>query len=213
MNAVRVKICGITRPRDARAARDAGASAIGMIFWPRSPRCVSAQAAAEIAFAAEGMTRVGVFVDQPPVFVAEVAATVPLDAVQLHGREAVADYQLGLPIVKAFGVGAAWKIGVLEGLPEHVLPLLDASDDRRKGGTGARIDWEVAAAAASVRRIALAGGLTLANVAEAIRYVRPYAIDVSSGVEQSPGVKDSEMIENLLAVVRRTAGEVPRGLL
>jgi phosphoribosylanthranilate isomerase len=213
VSAVRVKICGITRPDDARAAAEAGASAIGMVFWPRSPRCVSLSAAAEIAAAARGLTRVGVFVDQPPDYIARVAETVPLDVIQLHGREDVAEYDLGLPILKAFGLGATWRISVLDGLPDAVLPLLDAHDDERKGGTGARIDWELAGAAASMRPIVLAGGLNAGNVEEAICVVRPHAIDVSSGVERSPGVKDPEMIERLLFSVRRSVRQIPRGLM
>lgn len=208
-----MKICGITRPEDARAAAQAGASAIGMIFWPRSPRCVSLQAAGAIAAAAGDLSRVGVFVDQPPEYVARVSETVPLDIIQLHGGESVADYDLGLPIVKAFGLGVAWDIGVLDDLPDRVLPLLDALDDERKGGTGARVNWAVATAAAAVRRVALAGGLNADNVEEAIRVVRPHAIDVSSGVERSPGVKDPEMIEKLLKSVRRSVREIPRGLM
>jgi phosphoribosylanthranilate isomerase len=192
---------------------DAGASAIGIVFWPGSPRCVVLARAEAIARAAEGATRVGVFADQAPAFVREVVEQVPLDAVQLHGREAVGDYPLGVPLVKAFGVRAGWHIGALEGLPERVLVLLDAHDDRRKGGTGARIDWQIAAAAAATRPVALAGGLNSGNVAEAIRTVRPYALDVSSGVERSPGVKDTRMIEELIETVRRVAGDIPRGLL
>jgi phosphoribosylanthranilate isomerase len=213
MTAVRVKICGITRPQDARAAVSAGASAIGMIFWPKSPRFVSMQTARTIAAAAESVTRVGVFVDQPVEEVGAIARFVPLDALQLHGHEAVAEYRIDRPIVKAFALGVAWQIGMLDGLPDDVLPLLDAHDEVRKGGTGQRIDWELAAAAASSRRIVLAGGLNPENVGEAVRRVRPYAVDVSTGVEQSPGIKDEGRIYELIEAVRSTAGDVPRRLL
>lgn len=204
----RVKICGITTPEDARAAASAGASAIGLVFWPGSPRCVSTERAAEIAAAAAHVTRVGVFVDQPPAVVAEITATVGLDAVQLHGHERFADYELGVPLLKALSVGAAWHIAMLDPLPAFVLPLLDAGDPRRKGGTGLAIDWQIAAAAAAVRRIALAGGLTPENVATAIGVVHPYAVDVSSGVESAPGVKDHRRIRAFVDAVR-TTGSVP----
>ncbi|HSL23412.1 MAG TPA: phosphoribosylanthranilate isomerase [Vicinamibacterales bacterium] len=205
----RVKICGITRPDDARAAVAAGASAIGMVFWPRSPRSVTTERAAEIAAAAgPGVTKVGVFVDQPPAVVAEIVARVGLDAVQLHGHERIADYQLGVPLLKAISVGAAWHLGMLDPLPASVLPLLDAGDDRRKGGTGLAIDWELAAAAAANRRIVLAGGLKAENVATAIAMVRPYAVDVSSGVESAPGIKDEARIRAFVDAVL-TTGSVP----
>lgn len=211
---VRVKICGITRPHDARVAARAGASAIGVIFAPESPRRVSVEGAGEVAAAAAeaGITCVGVFLDQPPSFVEHAMKSVPLDAVQLHGRETVADYEFGVPIVKAFGVGSAWHIGALSGLPSHVLPLLDATDGRRTGGVGAAIDWTLAAAAASVRRIALAGGLTPDNVGRAIVTVAPYAVDVSSGVEMSPGVKDATRVLAFIEAVEAASGPVPRRL-
>jgi phosphoribosylanthranilate isomerase len=210
---VRVKVCGVTRPEDARAAVRAGASAIGMVFWPKSPRCITVERARGIAAAARGVTRVGVFVDQPLEQVAAVVRAVPLDAVQLHGHETLGDYPLGRPILKSFGLGTAWHVGMLDGLPDTVLPLLDAHDEVRKGGTGTRIDWEMAAAAASLRRVMLAGGLTPENVGEAIRRVRPYGVDVSSGVETAvPGVKDERRISMLMAAVREAAGDIPRGL-
>lgn len=212
--AVRVKICGVTRVEDALEAARCGASAIGMVFAPASPRVVTIERACDIsaAVAGAGVTRVGVFVDQSPAFVADVARRAHLDAVQLHGHESAAEYRFGLPIVKAFGVGSAWHIGMLSDLPPDVLPLLDATDGRRSGGMGLVIDWTLAATAASVRRIVLAGGLTPDNVEVAITTASPFAVDVSSGVEASPGVKDAHRLRGFIEAVEAAAGPVPRRL-
>jgi phosphoribosylanthranilate isomerase len=211
---IRVKICGVTRAEDARAAADAGASAIGMVFWPGSARCVTIERAREIAaaVAGTGITTVGVFVDQTPQFVKDVVRTARLHAIQLHGHESVGAYEIGVPILKAFAVSAAWHAGMLADLPGHVLPLLDANDDRRKGGTGSMIDWTMAASAASVRRIALAGGLTPENVSRAIATASPYAVDVSSGVEARPGIKDGRRVRAFVEAVVAHSGAAPRSL-
>jgi phosphoribosylanthranilate isomerase len=210
---VRVKICGVTRAEDATAAADAGASAIGLVFWPDSPRALTIDAARAIATILPGdVTVVGVFVDQPATFVTAVAQRVPLHAIQLHGDERPEDYEIGLPVLKAVGVAGAQALARIQALPAGVLPLLDAPDHVRKGGTGRPVDWKVATVAARMRQIALAGGLTPANVADAIRIVRPHAIDVSSGVEDSPGVKNAAKVRALLAAARQAASAVPRGL-
>jgi phosphoribosylanthranilate isomerase len=185
-----VKVCGITRLDDAEAAVAMGAGAIGFVFWPGSPRFIDPFRAATIAAALPPfVTPVGVFVDQPASYINAVAARVRLGAVQLHGDEALDDLRpIARPIIKAVALGApqapvtAW--------PSQVTLLLDAHDPVQRGGTGRTIDWDEAAAAARARRVLLAGGLTPANVAEAIEKVRPFGVDVSSGVERSPGVKD-----------------------
>lgn len=212
---VRVKVCGITRPEDAQHAARAGASAVGLIFWPKSPRFVGEERARDIAAALgeSRVTRVGVFVDQAAAFVREMIARVPLDAIQLHGHEAVAEYECGVPILKAFGVGSAWHIGMLADVPAHVVPLLDAVEaGGRAGGIGAVIDWTLAGAAASVRRIVLAGGLTPLNVGRAIATAGPYGVDVSSGVETAPGLKDANRIRAFVEAVEAASGPVPRRL-
>ncbi len=211
---VRVKICGITRLEDAREAARAGASAIGMILWPESPRCVSIDRAAVIVAATDrdDITRVGVFVNQPPEFVGEAIRHARLDAIQLHGQEPIDAYQFGVPVIKAFGVGHAWHVGLLDNLPEPVLALLDATDGRRSGGMGIAIDWAMAATAASLRPIVLAGGLGPDNVARAISVAGPYAVDVSSGVEVSPGVKDARRVRAFIEAVEAVSGPVPRRL-
>ena len=210
--AARVKVCGVTRPDDARLAVDAGASAIGVIFWPGSPRVVSVARASEIfAVVPDGVLKVGVFVDQPRSFVESAVRMAQLDAIQLHGREIPSDYNLGCLVLKSVAVGAGFAAASLAEMPSRVVPLLDAADERLKGGTGATIDWTLAATAARVRSVVLAGGLTPANVREAIRAVQPFAVDVSSGVETAPGRKSPDLVRAFLAAVRAEAGEIPKG--
>lgn len=181
-----VKICGLTRLEDARAAADAGADAIGFVFWPASPRFVDPFRARAIARALPPfVTTVGLFVNQPRDYILGVASLVHLGAVQLHGDETPEfAASLSIPVIKAMPVdrAAAWPAGATL--------LLDAHDPVRRGGTGRPIDWTAAAAVAKRRRVLLAGGLTPGNVAAAVLRVRPFGIDVSSGVEQSPGIKD-----------------------
>jgi phosphoribosylanthranilate isomerase len=210
----RVKICGITRVDDALAAARAGASAIGLVFWPGSPRCVTVKRAAEIAsvLLQSPISLVGVFVDQPPALVHEIVRTAKLDAIQLHGDESVTSYEFNCPVIKAVAVGMHWDAAALDAIPAEVLPLLDAADTRGRGGTGRQIDWGLGAAASARRRILLAGGLRPDNVALAIASVSPYGIDVSSGLETRPGVKDAGKMREFLAAVTAASGPVPPGL-
>jgi phosphoribosylanthranilate isomerase len=199
---MRVKICGITRPDDARVAAELGAWAVGFVFWPRSPRAVSVeQARAIVAGLSPLVTPVGVFVDQPVDEVNAVAAHVGLGVVQLHGQETPAMARaLSGRIIKSVALGAEGAAEEL-GRWAHVLVLLDAHDPARRGGTGRPIDWDAAAVVARRRPVVLAGGLRPENVAEAVARVRPAAIDVSSGVETSPGVKDHDRMRALFAAV------------
>jgi len=206
-----VKICGITRLEDAEAAVRAGAGAVGFVFWPASPRWIDPFRAARIAAALPPfVTPVGVFVDQPADYVNGVATLVKLGAVQLHGNESP-EYAAAVrhSIVKALPVGAAAP--PVDLWPARVLPLLDAHDPVRRGGTGQAIDWSRAAAIAARRPVILAGGLTPENVVEAVQQVGPYGIDVSSGVESAPGRKDHGRIRALFAALHRTP-VVQRGL-
>jgi len=199
-----VKICGITRREDAEAAVAAGANALGFIFWPGSPRAVDPYRARAIAEALPPfVTTVGVFVNQPLDYVSGVASLVRLGAVQLHGDETPA-YAAAVrrPVVKAIGVDDGFTLEALEAWPRSVIVLLDVLDPARRGGTGRTIDWSLAARAASARPIVLAGGLAPENVAEAAARVRPFGIDVSSGVETSPGIKDPERLSALFKVLR-----------
>jgi len=203
-----VKICGITRGSDAQAAVALGASAIGFIFWPKSPRVVTPQQArAIVRDLPPFVTPVGVFVNQPPEQVNDVAADVGLGTVQLHGDEEPDDAaRIVRPVMKAVS-----RIDgeTAERWPLRVLLLVDADDRDRRGGTGARADWATAARLSASRPILLAGGIDPANVAQAARQVRPFGIDVSSGVEVSPGVKDVERMRQLFAAIREIDHQQP----
>ena len=206
---VRVKICGITRLEDAELAVDLGASAIGFVFWPDSPRFVDPERARDIVSALPAFVMpIGVFVDQPAEFVREVAARTGLGAVQLHGHESTTyARELGLRVVKAVTMRRAAAEGVLDQWA-HATILLDAEDTERRGGTGRTIDWNAAAAVARRRPIVLAGGLRPDNVGEALRVVRPAGIDVSSGVEQAPGAKDPNLMRAFFTAVADAAARV-----
>jgi phosphoribosylanthranilate isomerase len=197
-----IKICGITRREDAVTAVDLGAHAIGFVFWPKSPRFVEPEQARAIASALPPfVTTVGVFVNQPARLVNGVAARVGLAAVQLHGDETV-EYIGGIdrPIVKAIALGSNGGTDV-DAWPERVRLLLDVHDPAARGGTGRIVNWEEAAKVAARRPALLAGGLTPENVAEAIRTVRPFGIDVSSGVEAAPGIKDHMRLKSLFEAI------------
>jgi phosphoribosylanthranilate isomerase len=203
---VRVKVCGITSLEDGLMAVEAGADAIGLVFWPRSPRAVDAVAARRISAALPPfVTRVGVFVDAAPDVLARTAEAVPLDLLQLHGDEAP-EQCAALPrrVLKAVRVGPGFRSedalryeGRVAGL------LLDARSDAAPGGTGETFDWSLAR---GVREgasfLVLAGGLKAENVGAAILEVRPDAVDVSSGVESSPGRKDHDRLRAFVAAVR-----------
>ncbi len=199
-----IKVCGITRLEDARAAIDCGALAIGFVFWPRSPRFIAPERARAIADRLPGfVSRVGVFVNQTADEVNAIGELVGLDAVQLHGDETV-EYAAHItrPVAKAIALTAATDEDIERWDLSTVL-LLDAHDPARRGGTGQTTDWTRAAAIAAKRRIVLAGGLTPDNVADAIERVRPFGIDVSSGVEVAPGVKDPSRIKALVEAAAR----------
>jgi phosphoribosylanthranilate isomerase len=198
-----VKVCGITRLEDADAAVAAGARALGFIFWPESPRFLDPHRARAIVSALPPfVTTVGVFVNQPTAYVNGVAALARLSAVQLHGDETIDEAaRVARPVVKAIGVSAATQAGAADAWPARVTMLVDAHDPRRRGGTGRTIDWTVAAAIAARRRTILSGGLTADNVADAVARVRPFGIDISSGVERAPGIKDHARMRALFEVV------------
>jgi phosphoribosylanthranilate isomerase len=199
-----VKICGITNVDDALLAAELGAFAIGMIFWPGSPRHVTAASARAIVDALPpNLEAVGVFVDQPVSEVVNIAADAGLHRVQLHGCENVGDYATAdLPLVKAVALRDQDSANDALALPSSVLVLLDAHDPVKRGGTGRTIDWTLAARVAAAREIVLSGGLHADNVRDAIDSVHPFAVDVSSGVEQSPGRKDPAKLRVFFAAVR-----------
>jgi phosphoribosylanthranilate isomerase len=187
-----VKVCGITRIEDAEAAVEAGARALGFVFWPRSPRFVDPhRARAIVAALPPFVTAVGVFVNQPADYMNGVAALARLGAVQLHGDETAADLpRVARPVLKAVAIDRATDAAAVDDWPARVTLLLDVHDDERRGGTGRTVDWSAAARVAARRRSILAGGLTADNVADAVARVQPFGVDVSSGVEHAPGIKD-----------------------
>jgi phosphoribosylanthranilate isomerase len=200
----RVKVCGVTRSDDAALAADLGASAIGMIFWPDSPRCLDVSRAREIVAAVPPfVSAVGVFVDQPIDEVTAIADAVGLSAIQLHGREDADRYAVvGRRLIKAVGVRDGTAEAEAMAVPARATVLLDALDPVRRGGTGRAIDWTVAATIARRRPVILSGGLNPENVQTALRAVAPYAVDVSSGVESAPGRKDATKLRAFFAAVR-----------
>ena len=197
-----VKICGITRMTDALHAVQEGATALGFVFWPRSPRHVTPERAREIVAAIpSSVTTVGVFVNQSIDEIRNIVGATGISAVQLHGDEPPA-YADTLPwaLFRSMTIDSADD--VCRAWPAETTLLLDAGDAVRRGGTGTTVDWALAAALAQRRRVVLAGGLTARNVADAIATVRPFGVDVSSGVEGSPGVKDFTKVTQFLANAR-----------
>ncbi len=202
----RVKICGITRPEHAEAAARCGVDAIGLVFHPRSPRCVSPAQAREIVAALPPfVAAVGLFLDAHRAEVEAVLAEVPLTALQFHGDECPADCgAYGLPYLKAIGLaGGTDAAAYAAAYPDAAGFLLDSHAPGAAGGTGRTLDWAALRGLRLPRPWLLAGGLTPANVAQAIAAARPWGIDLSSGVESAPGIKDAALIERLMNEVRR----------
>jgi phosphoribosylanthranilate isomerase len=202
---MRVKVCGVTRPEDAALAAELGASAVGMIFWPKSPRFVDRARAKEIVAALPPfVSAVGVFVNQLEE-VAYLAHEVGLSAVQLHGDETPDSYRsLPYRAIKAIAVGDEETTrAAVAAVPASATILLDAYDPVKRGGTGRAVDWTVASEIARERCVILSGGLNAENVLEAAAIVRPYAIDVSSGVESAPGRKDPAKLRVFFAALRQ----------
>lgn len=202
---IRVKICGITRTEDALTATGLGASYLGFVFAPRSPRFIPPiQAAGIIAALPTEVIPVGVFVNLPRDHVLDVISATGIKIVQFHGFESP-DYCASFgafPVIKAFRVRAPF--GLDDVAPYHVdMVLLDAYHPSLDGGTGEVFDWGLAAPVAARARVMLAGGLTPDTIVRAVETVRPYAVDVSSGVELSPGVKDPSRLEEFFASLDR----------
>ncbi|HTR43715.1 MAG TPA: phosphoribosylanthranilate isomerase [Pseudomonadales bacterium] len=201
---MRIKICGITNAADGRAAVEAGADAIGFIFYEKSPRYVALETAAEISRELPPFVmRVGVFVNAPEEFVTRAIADCGLTMLQFHGDETPEFCtQFGLMSMKAFRMHGP---ETLEQIPQYETDayLLDAYSSTTIGGSGEKFNWDLAIEAQKFGKpIFLAGGLTPENVAEAIRKVRPFGVDVSSGVERAPGKKDHNKVKAFIAAVR-----------
>lgn len=213
---VAVKICGLTQPEDLTAVAAAGARYAGFVFFPKSPRNLTASRAAAIAAGApDGLAKVGLFVDPEDAALDTVLAEVPLDIIQLHGRESAARVaeikaRTGLPVMKAVGVAVADDLDALwdYGLVADML-LIDAKPDpdaQLPGGNGLAFDWRLLVGRRFLKPWMLAGGLTPDNVAEAVRLTSARAVDVSSGVENAPGVKDAERIAAFVAAAGGAPG-------
>jgi phosphoribosylanthranilate isomerase len=203
---VRSKICGITRVEDALTAVEAGADAIGLVFYAKSPRAVSVEQALAIVLALPPfVTCVGLFVDMPREALRAVLQRVPLDLLQFHGDELPADCEgYARPYIKALRVRPGEDVAALMAPYAGARGiLLDTFVEGVPGGTGAAFDWSLVPQD-SGRPIVLAGGLDAGNVAAAIRQVRPYAVDVSGGVEASKGIKDADKIHAFVQAVRDT---------
>lgn len=200
----RIKICGVTRPEDGVAAANAGADAIGLIFYGPSPRYVTnAQAGAVIAALPPFVTVVGLFVNVAEAKIREVLADVPLDLLQFHGDES-ADFcgRFGRPYIKALRMAPGLDVtATVAHYPDAQGVLLDTYTPGVAGGTGKVFDWESVPAELK-KPIILAGGLTPENVATAVAQVRPYAVDVSGGVESKKGIKDHKKIAAFIDAVR-----------
>jgi phosphoribosylanthranilate isomerase len=217
---VRVKICGLAHLEDALLAAEAGADLLGFVFYAKSPRCVAPQFVRQIIARVKSdwpqVACVGVFVDERVGFVSDVMGFCGLDRAQLHGRETPASVSLFQ--------GRAYKairpqtiVEAMTSMAQYAPPgpppdlLVDPYDPKAPGGTGQRGDWDLAARIAARRKILLAGGLSPDNVAEAIRRVRPWGVDVSSGVEASPGRKSPEAVRAFIAAARNAGAALGAG--
>ena len=205
MRIVRIKICGVTRLEDALLAARLGADALGFNFWPGSRRHVTPAAARQIISRLPPfVTPVGVFVNQSKGELRAIAAETGIQVFQLHGDEPPElCSRLPLPVVKSIPVDQVATLSKL--LSYEVQAFLLDTPSRGYGGTGRPFDWSLAEGVSEVAPVILAGGLTPENVADAVRAVRPWAVDVASGVESSPGVKDPGLMSRFVNAVR----EVP----
>jgi phosphoribosylanthranilate isomerase len=204
---VKVKICGITNPGDAAMAVEAGADALGFILYRKSPRYIEPAAVrAIVAGLPPFVLTVGVFVNEEAAVVRTIMDECGLALAQLHGDESASYCEaLGRPAVKALRLkdrATFLALAELQGRANVRGFLIDAFSDHAYGGTGQTVDWALAAEAARAAPILLAGGLTAANVADAARIVRPYGVDVSSGVEAGPGKKDPDKVKAFIDAVR-----------
>ena len=209
---VRCKICGLRTPADVEAAAAAGAGYIGLVFFPRSPRHLELPAARDLALAAPvGLAKVGLVVDADDAQLEAITDAVPLDMLQLHGREsparvAAVKARFGLPVMKAVGVAEAADLAAIaeyEAVADQI--LVDAKARKGAalpGGNGLAFDWLLIAGRQWQRPWMLAGGLTPGNVAEAVRLTGAVQVDVSSGVESAPGVKEAARIAAFVAAAQ-----------
>ena len=197
---LRVKICGITTVSDAKAAADLGADAIGVIF-AKSPRQVTLDTAQKISRAAgPWVSVVGVFVDESPEKVLRIARACGLTALQLHGKESAEDVKKfsDFRVIKTFHVNGEFRPGILKSYEEASAYLFDTKFGEQTGGTGRTFDWKILKNVEAKKPVIISGGLHPKNVAQAVRFFKPYGVDVSSGVEKSPGKKDLKLVKEFI---------------
>ena len=200
----KVKICGFTNAENARQAALAGVDAVGLVFYDKSPRHVTIEAAREIVVALPPfVNRVGLFVNANPSLIDEVLCEVALDTLQFHGDETVNEcMQYDMPFIKSIGVSSKTDLKKISNdFSKASALLLDSYSSNNYGGTGKPFDWSLACVEIDLPVI-LAGGLNPDNVAEAINQVKPFAVDASSGVESAKGVKDIDKIKSFISSVR-----------
>ena len=200
----RIKICGITKPDDARMIVDSGIDAIGLVFYPKSPRAVDITTAAEICSLLPALVAsVAVFVNAKPDEIERVLLNMPITLLQFHGEETAIDCeQFGVPYIKALRMKHDISPELIaKSHPNAKAILLDAYHKDKVGGTGEPFGWERVFECKS-KPVILAGGLNPLNIAEAITITRSFGIDISTGVEISPGIKDQDKVRNLVAAVR-----------
>jgi phosphoribosylanthranilate isomerase len=204
-----IKICGITRLEDALCAAACGADAVGFIFHEASPRYITPERAKKIiAQLPEGIVKVGVFVNRPAEEVERMMGACGLDLIQLHGDESPVYCHLFPPgrIIKAVSPRTAEELRSL-GVYEVRAFLVDARDAGRYGGTGKRADWKLAVRLGESHPLILAGGLDTGNIAEALTAVGPQAVDINSGCESAPGIKDHGRMRQIIGMIRGTTQE------
>jgi len=208
---VKVKICGLTRDEDVKAAVQAGADAVGFVFTA-SPRRISVDTAIRLSsYVPAGVLRVGLFLNQDRSEIDHVVNAVPLDVLQFHGNETEQECRVfGLPWLKAVAMENAESARQAErDHPGAMGLLLDSHKAGKRGGSGKVFDWSLSRPLE--KPVWLAGGLNAANVGQAIRMVRPFAVDVSSGVEAAPGTKDASSIISFIKTVREAESELSDG--
>lgn len=208
MNRVKIKICGLTRDEDVKAAVDAGADVLGFVFTASPRRITTDTAIRLLACVPEGILRVGLFLDQDKSEINHVVSSVPLDVLQFHGSESETDCSAyGLPWLKAVAMENAESAQRAEAdYPGAMGLLLDSHTAGKRGGSGRIFDWSLSAPVS--KPVWLAGGLHADNVGQAIRAVRPFAVDVSSGVEAAPGIKDAARMTAFVRAVREVENEL-----
>jgi len=208
MNRVKIKVCGLTRAEDVEAAVDAGADVLGFVFTASPRRITTDLATRLLGYVPQGVLRVGLFLDQDRSEINRVVSSVPLDVLQFHGSESETDCSAyGLPWLKAVAMENAESAQRAEAdYPGAMGLLLDSHTAGKRGGSGRIFDWSLSAPVS--KPVWLAGGLHADNVGQAIRAVRPFAVDVSSGVEAAPGIKDAARMTAFVRAVREVENEL-----